>query len=298
MSNGVIDKPVWLSLALVVAFSLVAPGSATRAAADELQQPRSDLDLQQSESALALVQPNDVLRADNVSQVSYADTEALEPDSESVSDCGPSCGGCCRCCPTRFFYAGTEATFLVPNFTRPMTFTVNDIGAGTTNVYSDDVTALDQMYVGPRVWLGVQGERWGVVTRFWELSDSQLAFDPLMPGETSDFLAAHRFEAYTIDLELTRRFWLRNSRMDFGVGIRYASIEHDSILSANEIIGIDLLSGSALATRQFDGTGITIGLEGRSPISSRRESNLYLCWKARGALMGGDIVNSATSSAR
>ena len=293
MSNTVVKKPACLSLAVVLAFGLIAPTVAISATAKEMLQ---------AAGASALVQPDEVFRADSVSAspTSYIGAEEPQPGAEPelVSTCAPSCKGCRRCCRTRYFYAGAEATFLVPDFYgSDMTFTVDDIWGGTTSVYSSSATALDQMYVGPRVWLGVQGECWGIVTRYWELGDSQLAYDPLLSGQVSGFMASHRFEAYTLDLELTRRFCCRSWKFDVAGGIRHAALENDSVLTATEIVDGDVLSGYALATREFHGTGLTFGLEGRKPICCKWQSNVQLFWKLRGSLLWGDIINASVSNA-
>ena len=259
MIHAVFSGRALCNLTLVAAISLAAASIASPAAAIELRQP---------DGTVAMLEGKPVVDTLNLTNEVSEEPAA---DVELASACYTNCGKCRRCRPKRFLVAGAEATFLVPDFhATALNSTLAHVGAETTNVFSTSTSDLENMYVGPRVWLGVQGERWGVIGRFWQLNDSQLAADPLLPNETTGFLAAHRFDLYTADLELTRQICRGKCRMQLGVGVRHASAHYDSTLAAYELVGPDLLSASATASHQFDGTGFTVGLRGRRPICSAR----------------------------
>jgi hypothetical protein len=80
------------------------------------------------------------------------------------------------------------------------------------------------------------------------------------------FSTCSSLEAYTIDLELTRRFCLNDCAMQAAVGVRHAEIEHSESLWALANADEGLLTGFARANRLSRGTGLMFGLYGRKPV--------------------------------
>jgi hypothetical protein len=76
----------------------------------------------------------------------------------------------------------------------------------------------------------------------------------------------NRLEAYTIDLEITRRFCLHDCWMQGSVGVRHAEIEHAESLTGTALASEANLFGYAEADRYTRGTGIVLGWYGRKPI--------------------------------
>ena len=224
------------------------------------------------------------------------DTPVLHAD---CTCCGVGCDLCCP--PCRFWYAGVEAVFLAPNFRHTnISFAATDLVANTTETFNNDVgTVENQLYASPRLWVGFQGPRWGLAGRYWELQASELAFGALSAGSGS--ILQDRIDAYTLDLEVVRRFCRRNWRWDLGFGVRHAAFDHDTVMSSLSILaagggGADLIS-TQFAGSQFNGTGLTLGLGGRRPIRCGCASTLNLFWTLRGSILWGNVDNWAEQTA-
>lgn len=226
--------------------------------------------------------------------------------------CGDGCcsDGCCdigACCPMpcipTYWLAGVEATFLAP-----------DMNAGSVSyrlqdefrspqldaTFGSDDAAVNDFYVAPRLWLGVQHGCHGVAVRYWHLQAAEAAFDPFTftpPGPTLDYgyFIHNRLDAYTIDLEGTRSFCVYDTKNTFTFGVRYALLQHDTALSVdaqvdNGASGTGVISGNARANRLAAGTGITSSLSGRKPLFC--DSCIHLFYGARGSVVWGCISNS------
>jgi hypothetical protein len=188
-------------------------------------------------------------------------------------------GDCCPPQPRLFWTAGVEATFLNPDLnTDGVSVDFEIIDPERHNICSTLSDDLDSIYVSPRIWLGVQGCNWGANLRYWHLQASEGSYDPSIGGlGTWDdydcgvpdfgFNSCSRLEAYTIDLELTRRFCLNDCAMQAAMGVRHAEIEHSESLWAlanSDVNG--LFTGMARANRLSRGTGLMFGLYGRKPV--------------------------------
>jgi hypothetical protein len=186
-----------------------------------------------------------------------------------VSPCG-SGGSCESCCSPGFqWIVGVEGTFFWPQFNRPFlrnTMT-NNLGTETILSNTSNGSAEGALIAAPRITFGVQGERWGLVGRYWYASNWGSNFSPSLPG-SSDFgvQGFDGFRAYTADLEAQRRFCCCNWDMYGFGGLRYASINNDRNLIATNSFGGPGLSTASFAGQQFNGTGITFGLLGMRPI--------------------------------
>lgn len=245
-----------------------------------------------------------------VQQVSFDSASTLEFSGGDLQSAGQKAKGCCdSCCP--IWVGGVEATFLRPHI-HGARYQGSIAEVEGVRVDSRDF-AFDEMTFAPRVWLGKQGECWGVLTRFWYLSDSNMVQDPYLGAANNDYRAStagNRIKAYTIDLEVNRRLTYRCWDMNFGVGLRHASLSYDTMAS-QDVFGdpaispdVDILS-SAFTKSRIDATGLTIGLDGRQLVWPCR--NLSAFWGVRGSFLLGDssyngyaagsVVDSATPAA-
>jgi hypothetical protein len=208
------------------------------------------------------------------------------PPLEPITDPAPSAAGapepvvkpveqhCDRggapCCDSCSLIAGGQATFFWPNFNHAAsTSTIVDAVTPATSFFSSNASSVDNnMIVAPRVWLGVQGPRWGLVGRYWNAS---VWSDNLSPNSPLDAplgsLSSNRFSAYMADLEVQRLFctgcW--DHRAFFGV--RYGGVNLDSDLNVKQLGFLNTATSSASTSDQFFGTGITFGLFSTRPIA-------------------------------
>lgn len=227
---------------------------------------------------------------------------------ETPSSCTstPSCAvndacneGCSQSCFN--FLIGTEATFLAPQGSGGrVSVSGTDLTIPRT-ISEDEELDFDGMTFAPRVWLGVQGEEWGFLTRFWYLNDADeqfRAFDQNgldgLPGSYS----IDRTKAYTVDWELTRACCWNESKLDFAIGGRYASLEAGGAAAVSGIAngGVDFFQATAISDIDFEGTGLTTAIGGRTPISDCWGC-VYLFWGVRGSVLWGDASNSTQTTA-
>jgi hypothetical protein len=123
------------------------------------------------------------------------------------------------------------------------------------------------LLVGPRITLGLQGDCWGLVGRYWNSNSSANAFVPAIPDATqSGILLFDTFRAYTLDLEVQRRFCWRHWDCYGFFGVRYGSVNNDRNLWIQNTFGDDLVQASAFAGQQYNGTGVTFGVFGLRPL--------------------------------
>jgi hypothetical protein len=91
---------------------------------------------------------------------------------------------------------------------------------------------------------------------------------------------ADLFRAYTVDMEVQRRFCV-GAWNTYGLfGFRYASLNNDRTLNVQTLGGLaagagDTLS-TALAVQQFNGAGLTMGFWGFRPICCGSPINVFL----------------------
>jgi hypothetical protein len=192
-----------------------------------------------------------------------------EQDQPLVATGGYTAGCDAYCAPGVQFIAGVEATFFFPQFSRDFMSTGFDNALG--NVTITDNAALGSadgsLLVGPRVTLGVQGERWGLVGRYWNSSNYANNFTPAFPDAIqSGIILFDAFKLYTVDLELQRRFCWKNWDMFGFGGVRYASANNDRSLWIQNTFDDDLNQSSSFVGQQFNGTGITFGVFGLRPL--------------------------------
>ncbi|MGD9724693.1 MAG: hypothetical protein AB7O59_20655 [Pirellulales bacterium] len=196
-----------------------------------------------------------------------------------ASGCTTGCGSCqcvdeCCCAPQCSLIASAEATFFWPQFNRG--FLTNSVNNGTGQIdYRSDsrLGSVDGgLLVAPRITLGVQGCKWGLVGRYWYSSPWATAYTPPdITLETPGVILFDNFRAYTVDLELQRRFYT-GCWTGYGLfGVRYASVDNDRTLNATSLRFVDpdsadILTSSSFASQQFSGAGITFGFWATRPI--------------------------------
>jgi hypothetical protein len=162
-----------------------------------------------------------------------------------------------------------EATFFFPQFNRDFLSAEysNPTSGGTVVVNSTaGLGSTDgSLNVGPRLTFGVQGERWGILARYWNGTSWATGIIPADPTLTPAGLALFdSFQAYTADLELQRRGCLGAWDLYGFGGVRYGSVNNDRTMSIWGLGGggaADSFSNN-LAAQQFNGTGVTFGFWG------------------------------------
>jgi hypothetical protein len=185
---------------------------------------------------------------------------------------------CCEPQRVLFWTAGVEATFLNPDLnSNGAFFEVEETYEDRFDSFSSASHDVDSLYFSPRAWIGVQGCLWGGNLRYWHLQASEGAYDPTIGslGTWDDFdcgvpdigyFSCSRLEAYTIDLELTRRFCFNDCWMQAAIGLRHAEIDFSESITGLAITDAGLLSGYGRANASTRGTGFLLGLYGRKPV--------------------------------
>jgi hypothetical protein len=182
------------------------------------------------------------------------------------------------CCPPQrqlFWVSGVEATFLSPDLNNlGATFEIEEISDSRDDWFTSQSNDVDSLYVAPRAWIGVQGCNWGANLRYWHLQAGEGGYDPTISDvhgwdagyPDAGYFTCSRLEAYTIDLELTRRFCVHDHWMQASFGVRHAEIWHAESITGLADSTDGLLSGFAHADRNTRGTGLVLGLYGRKPV--------------------------------
>jgi hypothetical protein len=274
----------------------------------------------QSRGADVLPLPTDSFgqsSADGVRQVRFnyydeeeaddAEEAAPAPAAATCESCGDGCCDVCytackSCGPCWTCRSGVEATFLSPQINgNPGFVGIADlVNPFVVNAYEidSDAAAADNFYVAPRLWLGFQKGCWGIVARHWQLRAAESFSDPLLgvvAGDPTGAYASEKVNMYLTDVEVNRSFVRNCWKLDGSFGVRHGSLDVESIVTATDpVAGGELFSGSALTSRQFNGTGLTFGLQGRRPV--RCGSSLNYFWNARGSVLWGEHDATAAAS--
>ena len=96
---------------------------------------------------------------------------------------------------------------------------------------------------GPRLTVGIQGCKWGLLGRYWNGSTSGSGFTPALPGSPFNGLVAFDvFRAYTIDMEVQRRFVGCKWQWYAFTGVRYATLNNDRTLNISNSFGGDCVT--------------------------------------------------------
>jgi hypothetical protein len=196
----------------------------------------------------------------------------------SCDTCGQGDSGCCG--PDSRFTAGVEATYLRP-------YLESNILSNQNELFSDFTYEA-----APRIWVGFENCGRGLRARYWQydaeaerISDASFVSD----NDSGDSVFFDEFtadmEAYTIDIEVTKRFQRNCWDILATLGVRHAAVAYRNhqreFSSDSDVTNIDTLDLS----RRFDGLGVTVSAEGRRPIGGSR---LAFFWTARGSACWGD----------
>lgn len=250
----------WLSaLVATIGCAVGSPGLA-----DETSNPSYD---GQGVFRPALVQQSDP------PSVPTSRWDAQEPVETPEQDLKPMIDGNCVCAaPCEFglqLVAGVESTFFWPQISRTFLETAffNDLGP-VEIINNAALGSVDgSLLVGPRVTLGVQGDCWGLVGRYWNSNSSANNFTPAFSDAVqSGITLFDTFNIYTLDLEVQRRFCWRNWDSFAFFGVRHGSVNNDRNLWIQNSFGTSLLEAQAFAGQQYNGTGITFGVFGVRPL--------------------------------
>jgi hypothetical protein len=212
--------------------------------------------------------------------------------------CASYDAGCCY--PGCQFIVGVEATFFFPQFSRNFLNNNFTNGLGTVNIVDNAAlgSADGSLLVGPRVSLGIQGEVWGLVGRYWNSANWGHNFTPAIPDSTqSGIQLFDTFNLYTVDLELQRRFCWRNWDMYGFGGFRYASVNNDRLLWSQNTFGTDIVNQSASSVQQFNGAGVTFGVFGLRPLFCD-DGALKAYFTNRYSILWGNGLAGVQTSAR
>jgi len=232
----------------------------------------------------------------------------LEGDICTDTCCDISCDpGCCcgQCCPPRrrIVIAGTEAVFLSPDINGGrVSFIFNEYEPTTSTSHygpAQDHADINDFYIAPRLWVGIQGECWGVVGRYFHLRAGEHDHDPSIPANRGSqtpiydqgFDGNSLLEAYYADLELTRNFCLHGCKNQFSFGVRYADLEHHESIVGMVETEDGLINGGARANRRAYGTGLTFGLNGRKPLFCNSCAHWF--YNVRSSVLWGCTRNEA-----
>jgi len=261
---------------------------------DVLDQPEIlESDILLTNSAAPMPKPEEPVQTPTVaSDASPSDAPASNAlPSEVLASDAPASDGvfssdpCVKCCCQQQRrwrpYAGVAATFLAPshNTGGGSAILIGNYATGTTTL---DRSATDrQMNISPRLWLGVQGENWGAVVRYWNWSSlvgglSEPGAVLPVAGSAGSF-TQNSLHLQTLDAEITR--YLRANRSDvwFSIGFRYAAFQRSSSLMDTSRVGTTpmLINSSGMESTNFYGGGLTGGLFGKTPIGSSNLSWIY-----------------------
>jgi hypothetical protein len=262
-------------------------GFDSRPAARFVASPRREVDeaFTQPRPAVQLA-ANNLWRADKLSSLAPEPLEgdaAPMPSAPPVGSCDCASASCCG--PTCSLIASVEATFFWPQFHRnflsatyfnPNTNAPQNVSS-TTALGSTDGSLM----VGPRITLGVQGDCWGLVGRYWNGTSWATGFAPSNPFSTgAGIVNFDGFKAYTADLELQRRFCLGAWSGYGAFGVRYASVNNDRSLNVTTFGGLPGAAGdtvtTSFASQQFNGTGITFGFWAIRPLCCDSPFKVFL----------------------
>ena len=229
----------------------------------------------------------------------------LYADSSCDNDC---CSTACDSSPSFFsgngcskgFYFGAEATYLAPLYDESVaTFTLTDVFNDAGVSLQSDFDSAEELTGAPRIVIGYAGDHGlGIQARYWELSSSTTQNDlplPVLGSQLQTLGGEDRFNAYTIDLELTKAFCHHGWNMLGTLGVRYGSIDHQRAERATGgvFIGgpIDVFHMGARTGEEFHGTGLTFSLSGLKTLIPR--SGLAFYTSARGSTLWGSAQTSA-----
>jgi hypothetical protein len=218
----------------------------------------------------------------DASYFDYSYTSAISDDCGAAA----ACDNCCNGRRSRRLYAGVEATYLRADLEERGFEFFDDNNGFLMN--SGDIE-LDDYYAAPRVWFGWENECGrGIRVRYWEyLADERVDlfdFDYDAQANLVDARLNEQVDAYTIDLEYTVHGCRRGWDLIGSFGVRHAHLGRNA--NYTYFNGDDDLYASMLLTNNFNGTGLTFGVEARRPTRNFESLSWYI--NLRGSVLWGD----------
>ena len=294
-------KTQWLC-ALIVALGCALPGQTYGDDASLVQSFESS-------SSLRLVSPATWNEEPEAEPSPFTEEPLASPEPEDglASDCTSSCDeqldcgcvGTCCCPPEYSLIASAEATFFWPQMNRNFLTTTVNSGAGESNFASNSALGSVEggLLVAPRVTLGVQGCKWGLVTRYWYASPWASGFTSGDPSlAPAGVILFDDFRAYTLDLEVQRRGCIGNWTGYGLLGVRYAMVDNDRSLAAVSIGADDTVHTASYASQQFGGTGVTFGFWGIRPICCDSPLKYFVANRYSILWGNGDVATQTTAT--
>jgi hypothetical protein len=220
-----------------------------------------------------------------------ADTVATGEVADGID---VACDQCqCESCFSPYWFSGAEMIFMGYSARTggQVTLSFNDSTTAGTDFSARDGNNAQGLAYTPRLWLGRQvSEKWGVVGRFWSLSDFSTHPPALVPGTVAlpNFATITEFDRarlYTIDVEAIRSFTPGAWKVDGTIGVRQAKIFADArvdafgVFTTGNFVNLSLSNGF-----KFDGTGATSALIVRRQIGN---SNAHFFLSGRGSHLWG-----------
>jgi hypothetical protein len=215
----------------------------------------------------------------------HEDVESVFETDDGCCGCCGMCGdGCCGCCDGGRCFAvilGAETTYLTP--------TVKSQTLATTP--TTGLTREFDTETAPRFWLGCETRTgWGARVRYWHFdSDSEPSRAVTVEVDNVDTAELRpTVDARALDAELTLRagwgawgllgsFGVRHADISQEDAIRFASVEFSGGGGESNLFNADQL-------REFEGTGITMALEGSHALGL---GGVSVFWNLRGSVLWG-----------
>lgn len=206
--------------------------------------------------------------------------------------------------PALAAYAGLETTFLFPILSPASTYATTIDALETVQVDQNDATIDGNLFMSPRVWIGLQHGTWGMEARYFRMGASKHEFFPQSPLVPRNYSAMERLSAWNADIEVFKK-WITHFGDDrrLSLGFRYATLDVADEVSMDYVTAGDFAIGSALATREMEGPGVTFALQGShitdlwKAKNSHTHDSLKWFWNFRGSIIFANVFKTAHSDA-
>ena len=155
--------------------------------------------------------------------------------------------------------------------------TTTGIGSIPTTVVN--TTNNEDFTLSPRITLGIQGDRWGVLVRYWQFQNGNIVTNVPVGQAIAGKITGNDFKAETLDLELARIIdgYDPDNMYRLSFGCRYAELGEDAQLASNTFAGLTNM-GYVFGRSEFTGPGMTVGLQGLHRLNG---SNFNLFFDSR-----------------
>jgi hypothetical protein len=247
--------------------------------------------------AVGLAFCGNIARGDDLASAPSPDASMVSSSNTAVPDkaaCLTEKPACCveqscngEMCINRHWIIDVSGVWLAP--IQSQHFAAAGLGTLDTNANLATITegvattTDDSFTLTPRIALGVQGDCWGLVVRYWRLCNGDLDSDiAFRTGEGAS--AASTLQAETFDLEVTRLLEKRENgtMLQVSGGVRYAQLRQGADLAFSETGATGFYQTSVLAKNEFGGAGFTLALQGVRPVNC---SCFNLFYSVRGSIL-------------